>query len=386
MNGGLKIGRWFGIQVSIDVSWLVIATLVSWSFYAIYTDRFPDLTTGEAITFGVGAAILFFVSVLLHELSHSLMARRLGIPVSGITLFIFGGVTTTEQEAESPGQEFAIAVVGPLTSIALGGVCWVLVNMTGGLLSEPVRFGIGYLGWLNLALGVFNMLPGFPLDGGRVLRSILWKATGSLTRSTQGAARGGRILASLLIGFGVFVLFAGNLVGLWYAAIGWFLYQAAAGAGREVMIRHVLSGVTASDLMSPDPVVIPGGISLRDAVDDFFLRYDHSAFPVRDEEDDSTVGILTLRAVRQVPRDQWDVRQVWAAMTRLEDACTVEGDTPMSDVVERLRDQDHERVLVVDGDTVVGIITAADVSRWVRRSNELGLTPSDGRAESQPRP
>lgn len=378
MNGGLRIGRWFGIPISIDVSWLIIATLVSWSFYALFIDRFPDMETTYALVLGIGTAMLFFVSVLLHEISHSLMARRLGVPVSGITLFIFGGVTSTEQEAESPGHEFAIAVVGPLTSIALGGVGWVLVNFTGEILSNAVRFGIGALGWLNVALGVFNMLPGFPLDGGRVLRSILWKASGSLVKATQGAANGGRVLASLLVAFGVFVLFAGNLVGLWYAAIGWFLYQAAAGAGREMMVRHLLSDVRASDLMSPDPVTIPASISLREAVDDFFLRYDHSAFPVEDDEGDA-VGIITLRAVRQVPRDQWEVRQVWAVMTRLEDACTVDPPTPMSDVVERLRDQDHERVLVIDEGTVIGIITAQDVSRWVRRSHELGLETREER-------
>jgi Zn-dependent protease/CBS domain-containing protein len=377
MDGGLKIGRWFGIPVSIDVSWLVIATLVSWSFFALFSNEFPDLEQTPALILGVATAMLFFVSVLLHELSHSLMARRLGIPVSGITLFIFGGVTKTEEEAQSPGEEFAVAIVGPLSSIAIAGICWSLVNLTGGLFPETVRYGLGYLGWLNLALGVFNLLPGFPLDGGRVLRSILWKATGDVTKSTEGAAAGGRILAALLIGLGVFVLFAGNLVGLWYAAIGWFLYQAAAGAGREVAMRQTLSGVAARDLMSPDPVTIPAEISLREAVDEFFLRYDHSAFPVHDEAD-GTVGILTLRAVRQVDRDQWEVRQVWSAMTRVEDACTVEPTRPMSEVVEQLRDTDHERVLVVDDGIVVGIITAQDVARWVRRSQELGLSESRG--------
>jgi Zn-dependent protease/CBS domain-containing protein len=372
MQGGLKLGRWFGIPVSIDVSWLVIATLVSWSFYALFADRFPDLEGSQALMLGIGSAMVFFLSVLLHELSHSVMARSLGIPVSGITLFIFGGVTTTDEEAKTPGHEFAVAIVGPLTSVALGGVCWVLVNMTGDVLPEAIRFGLGYLGWLNVALGVFNMLPGFPLDGGRVLRSILWKATGNMAKSTEGAATGGRVLASLLIGFGVFVLFSGNLVGLWYAAIGWFLYQAASGASREVEMRSALSGVTAADLMSPEPVTVPGSISLRDAVDEYFLRHDHSAFPVHDE-DDGTIGIITLRAVRQVPRDQWEVRQVWSAMTRVEDACTVGPGEAMDEVTKRLRDTDHERVLVVDHDVVVGIITAHDVARWVRRSHELGV-------------
>lgn len=375
-GNGLKIGRWFGIEISIDLSWLVIAFLVAWSFSSIYAEEFPTLTSGTTIALGTFTAVLFFISVLLHEISHSLMARRLGMPVEGITLFIFGGVTKTGNEAKSAGEEFAVAIVGPLTSLAIAAVLWVLVNLTGDVVPETLRFGLGYLGWLNLALAVFNLLPGFPLDGGRVLRSILWKTTGSLAKATKGATTGGKVLASILMGLGFFILFGGNLGGLWYAAIGWFLFQAASGAGQEMIIRQILRGVTAGDLMSPDPVTIPAATTLHDAVDEFFLRFDHSAFPV-ESSDGRSAGIITLRAVRQVPRDEWDLRQVWAAMTRLDDACAVPPSMAMDDVLQRLRDIDHERVLVVDDGKVVGIITPRDVSRWIRRSQELGTVELD---------
>jgi len=373
-GNGIRIGKWFGIEISIDGSWLVIAFLVAWSFSSIYSTEFTELTGGTAIALGTLTAALFFVSVLLHEISHSLMARRLGMPVHGITLFIFGGVTKTGQEAKTARDEFWVAIVGPLTSVAIAGVLWAVVNLTGEVLPEPVSFGLGYLGWLNLALGVFNMLPGFPLDGGRVLRAAIWRSTGSFGKATRGATTGGKILASILIGLGLFVLFGGNLGGLWYAAIGWFLYQAASGAGQEVLIRQILRDVRAGELMSPDPVTIPAGTTLREAVDEYFLRFDHSAFPVHDEG--KSTGILTLHAVRQVPRDDWEIRQVWSAMTPLKDACTVSPNLGMDSVLEKLRDEDHERVLVVDDGNVAGIITPRDVSRWIRRSQELGTVDS----------
>lgn len=372
-GGRFSLGRWLGIEVTIDASWLVIAFLIGWSFYLLYLQQFPDLSGAAAVTLGVGTAVLFFVSVLLHELSHSVMARRLGMPVEGITLFIFGGVTRTGGEAETAGDEFAIAVVGPLSSFALAGVFWGLVNLTGGLFPPEVQFGLGYLGWLNLALGVFNLLPGFPLDGGRVLRSAVWRATGSLERATRIATVGGRLVGSTLIAIGlVVVLFAGDLGGLWYAAIGWFLNQAATAQGQQAVVRRLFEGMVARDVMSPRLVTIAENTTLQQAVDDYFLRHDHAAFPVNDTDGD-TLGILTLRSVRQVPRDEWPVRQAWAVMTRLADACAVDADTPMDEALKLLTETEDQRVLVTEDGRVVGIITPRDVARWVQRSEELGL-------------
>jgi Zn-dependent protease/predicted transcriptional regulator len=372
-TGRISLGRWLGIDVTIDGSWFIIAFLLAWSFSFFYESTFPELERAWAILLGTAAAVLFFVSVLLHELSHSVMARRVGIPVEGITLFIFGGVTRTTEEAKSAGHEFAIAIVGPLASLGLAAVFWALVNLTGNALPVTVRYGLGHLGWLNLALGVFNMLPGYPLDGGRVLRSILWRATGDVDRATRAAVTGGKVVASVLVAIGLITVATGNLGGLWYAAIGWFLYQAAAASGQQVVVRRVFEGLVASDVMAPRLVTLSDSTTLQEAVDDYFLRYDHAAFPVNDRAGE-TIGLLTLRAARQVPRDAWNVRQVWSAMTRLEDACTVDADTPMEEVLRRLTESEDQRVLVVDGARVVGIITPRDVARWVQRTEELGLS------------
>ncbi|MGH8874602.1 MAG: site-2 protease family protein [Acidimicrobiia bacterium] len=370
----MRLGSVFGIEIRVDSSWVVIALLFAYSFYSFYASQFPGITGGTALVLGAATAVLFFASVLLHELAHSVMARRLGIPVSGITLFLFGGVTQTKLEAEEPGDEFAIAIVGPLTSLAIAGLFWLVVNGGAGILPTPVRGGLGYLGWLNLLLGIFNMVPGFPLDGGRVLRSLVWKATGSLSRATRVAGSSGQVVGAIMIGIGVLQTFRGNLGGLWTAAIGWFLFQAATGASQEVVIRSLLRNVAADDLMTPNPVTVPSSISIAAAVDDFFLRYDHSAFPVMD--DDQTTGLITLRSVRQIERDQWERRQVWSAMTPLAETCTVPPHLAMDKVMEKLRDDQTERVLVVSEGLVVGIITPRDVARWLRRSEELGLARS----------
>jgi Zn-dependent protease len=365
----------FGIEVRIDPSWLVIAFLFGWSFYAQFGLEFPALEAGTKFALAVGSVVVFFGSVLLHELSHSVVARWLGITVEGITLFLFGGVTKTKMEARQPRDEFLIAIVGPVTSLVLAGMLWVTANSVGSLLPEPVQYALGFLAWLNLVLGLFNLLPGFPLDGGRVLRSILWRATGSLSRATRGAARGGKAIAAIMIGFGLIMVFQGNLGGLWLAAIGWFLFMAAAASDQDVMVRLLLKDVKARDLMSPDLVTIQSDATIREAVDGFFLRYDHSAFPVVGRE---KTGLLTLRAIRQIPRDQWEIRQVWTATTSLDETCTAGLDTSMDEVMKQLREREQDRVLILDDGDVFGIITSRDIARWVRRSEELGLAQKSG--------
>lgn len=366
----IRIGRLLGIEVSIDPSWLVIVFLFGWSFYAQFEMAFPDSPTAPLVLAAAVTAIVFFGSVLLHEISHSLMAERLGVPVEGITLFLFGGVSKMKMEAPRPRDEFLIAIVGPLTSLAVAAVMWGVVAVARDALPPLVLQAVGSIGWLNLALGVFNLLPGFPLDGGRVLRSLLWARTRSQTRATTSAARVGTFIAMGLIALGLFFVFAGDPGGLWMAAIGWFLMQAAAQEARAVVVRSALEDVTAADLMSPDLVSIPFESSIAEAVDDFFLRYDHSAFPVVSED---RSGLLTLRAVRQIPRDYWDVRQVWSAMTDIADLATVAPNAPMTEVLAQLREDAESRVLVVEDGRIVGIITPRDVARWVRRVGELGF-------------
>lgn len=366
----ISVGRFFGVELRIDASWLFIALLFGWSFYLQFEAQFEDLDPMANVILSTGSVFVFFASVLAHELSHAVMARRLGIPVEDITLFLFGGVTKTRMEANRPRDEFLIAVVGPLTSFGTAGLLWLGLQWLSDVVPAPIHFALGYIAWLNLFLGIFNLAPGMPLDGGRVLRSILWKTSGSLTAATRKAATSGKVVASVLIGLGIFVVFAGDLSGLWMAAIGWFLFQAASATGYDAVLRQVLRDVKASDLMSPNLVTIPSDVTIREAVEDYFLRFDHAAFPIVDLD---RPALLTIKAVRQIPRDEWDVRHAWSGAASIDETCTVTADTTMDVVMERLREKGQERVLVVDGDFILGIITPSDIMRWVRRSQELGL-------------
>lgn len=368
-----RIGRIGGIEIKIDPSWSFIAILVAYSFYVMMSFEFADLSTASQIGLAVGMAFVFFLSVLIHELAHSFMAQARGVEVQGITLFLFGGATEADLETENPKDELVISVVGPLASLVLAALLWGVSVLTS---PGPVGFAAGWLGWINLALAVFNLVPGFPLDGGRVLRSLVWGATGDLVRATRIAARAGQIVGYVIIAIGVLqVLLLGNLIGgLWLVAIGWFLSQSAQASFMQMQMRRVLADVPAARIMTQDLKEIPGDISLQQAVDDYFMRHDYSAFPVRQGEDVN--AILTLSAVRQVPRDDWGVRRVADVSEPLSDACTVDRSEPMDEVLEKLTGNEHHRVIVKERASIVGIITPRDLTRWLERSQDLGLTPS----------
>jgi Zn-dependent protease len=238
--------------------------------------------------------VLFFGSVLIHEMAHALVSQARGIRVLDITLFLFGGATRARVESRGPGDEFLIAVVGPLTSGILAALFGIVAGLGRDVLSRPLVGTLGYLAWVNLLLAGFNLVPGFPLDGGRLLRSAIWKATGSLRRATQIASGAGQAVGWLLVAGGVAYLLAGNLAGgIWFAFIGWFLVQAARSSYQELQLRHMLRGVEAHDVMAGNLLRIPPDLTLQDAVDDYFMRYDHGAFPV--DEQARTIGLLTLR-------------------------------------------------------------------------------------------
>src|SRR5262249_18783283 len=254
MQGSIHLGRIAGISIDINYSWLIILVLLTFS---LATTWFPQSITGaSALTYwilGLIAALLLFASVLAHELAHSFVARARGLSVKSITLFIFGGVSNIEQEPQDPGVEFQVAFVGPLTSLVIGAVAWVLALATRGV-SAPATAVLGYLGISNLLLGAFNLIPGFPLDGGRVLRSILWGITHNMRTATEWASRVGQIVAFLFIFFGILEFFGGNVLGgIWIGFTGWFLLSAAQTANQQVMLETMLRGVTVGDLMSPPP-------------------------------------------------------------------------------------------------------------------------------------
>jgi Zn-dependent protease/CBS domain-containing protein len=361
-----RVGRIAGIEVRVDSSWVVIALLITYSMYLRLSVLYPELSDGRAVGLAIVSAVLFFGSVLVHELAHAVVSQARGIRVQDITLFLFGGATRAKVDSRGPGDEFLIAVVGPLTSGLLAGLFGIVAGWGREVLSRPLAGTFGYLAWINLLLAAFNLVPGFPLDGGRLLRSAIWKATGSLGRATRIASVAGQAVGWLLVAGGVAWLLAGDLAGgIWFAFIGWFLVQAARSSYQDLQLQQLLRGVEAEDVMAADLRRIPPELSLQDAVDDYFMRYDHGAFPV--DEQGRTIGLLTLRGVRRVPREQWPTRRVREAMVPLGDQVVVAPDARMDGVVGKLQDGEANRVLVVDDGEVVGIITPSDLTRWLRR-------------------
>jgi Zn-dependent protease/predicted transcriptional regulator len=365
-----RVGRIAGIEVRIDSSWAVIALLITYSMYLRASILYGSLSSAGAVGIAILAAVLFFGSVLVHELAHALVSQARGIRVQDITLFLFGGATRARVESRGPGDEFLIALVGPLTSGLLAALFGIVAGLGRDVLSTPLAGTLGYLAWTNLLLAGFNLVPGFPLDGGRLLRSAIWRATGSLSRATRVASVAGQGVGWLLVAGGVASLLGGNLAGgIWFAFIGWFLVQAARSSYEELQLRELLRGVEAEDVMAGNLRRIPPELSLQDAVDDYFMRYDHGAFPV--DEQGRTIGLLTLRGVRRVPREQWSTRRVRDHMVPVGDQVVVAPEARMDQVMGKLEDGEAGRVLVVQDGEVVGIITPSDLTRWLRRWRAL---------------
>ena len=390
MPGSFRIGRIAGIDIEVNVSWLVILVLLTFSLaVSWFPATVPRQSTLIYWVLGFIAALLLFVSVLLHELAHSLVARARGVPVKRITLFIFGGVSDLEQEPQSPGVEFQIAIVGPLTSLAIGAVTLVAGNLIGP--NAPlVAAVLRYLGVTNLLLGVFNLIPGFPLDGGRVLRAIIWRVTGSLRRATRAATLVGQVIAYLFIVAGVFLFFNGDFInGLWFGFIGWFLLQAAQAANSQVMLESVFKGVTVGQLMSPPPLTAPANISLQQLVDGYLLPHGARTIPVVRSDEGQLAGLVTLADIRRVPREQWPQTLVGQAMVPLERLHTVRPQQNLNDVLPLMTGRDVNQLLVVDDvGQLVGILSRDAILRYVEIRRGLGLDQpaSSSSVPSEPPP
>jgi Zn-dependent protease len=367
-----RIGSIFGFEIRVDLSWFIILFLIIWSFSAgAFPAALPGLEPATYLIMGVSGALLFFVSLLAHELSHSVVAKSKGIEVEGITLFVFGGVARTKSEATSPGDEFQIAGIGPLASIVIAALLYGAARLWTGTDGIPeVAVVLDYLAFLNLILAVFNLLPGFPLDGGRVFRSIVWKVTGSLDRATKVATTGGRWLGWLLIGWGILQVFQGfTMPGLWMVFIGWFLRNAAESSYQQHRIRDVLAGVRADQTMSPSPQTVPADATLQRMMDEVFMRSRYVAFPVVDGNE--TIGLVTLHQLREVPREQWPSITVRDTMLPLDPSLIVGPGENMMVVMDRLRSSPARRVVVMHDGRLIGIITARDVTHWLERARQL---------------
>lgn len=368
---GVRIGRVIGFEIRVDFSWFILFFLILWTFTAaVFPRSAPGLPQHIYPVMGLGGTLIFFVSLLAHELAHSVVARSKGIPVDGITLFLFGGMAHTRMEAESPGDEFQIAAVGPLMSffiaLLLGGIWYLGVNAGW---TPAVTAVLQYLSILNAALAIFNLLPGFPLDGGRLFRAVVWRITGDHLRATRVASGGGRVLGYALVIFGLLSAFTGNVMGgLWMVFIGWFLRNAAISSYQQHVLLSVLAGVRAGRAMTPDPEAVPASASVQELLDEYLMRRRFSAYPVFDG--DRVVGIITLHAIREVPREEWGGRTARDVMVPLSDAVIVRPEDNMVTVLDRLRASPARRVLVMRDGTLAGIITASDIAFWLERARQ----------------
>jgi Zn-dependent protease len=384
MQGSFKVGTVAGIEVRVHYTWLLALFFISWSLAVGYfpsTNRTLSASTDWVL--GVAAALLLFASVLVHELGHSLVATVRGLRVENITLFIFGGVSSIAQEATSARDEFLVAVVGPLISLLLAGVFWVIAQVTPA--ASAVGALAGYLAFTNLLLGLFNIVPGFPLDGGRVLRSIVWALTGDMARATRVASYVGQVFAFLLIAWGVVQVLGGDLFGgLWIAFIGWFLNTGAEGSRQQLAVRSVLDGVPVTTVMDASPAVASPGLSVRDFVMEHALRRGHRALPV--VEDGRLVGIVSVADARHVEQDAWGATPVSAVMTRMP-LKTLPPEADLAAAMELMVENSIHQVPIVHDGTLVGMVSRADVMRYMKLGPTLQPRDAAGaRSRTVPAP
>lgn len=371
--GGIRLGSVFGFEIRVDLSWFVIFFLVFWSLaVGVFPQELPNEPRRTHLIMGLVGSFLFFASLLAHELSHALVSRRKGIPVEGITLFIFGGVARTRREPDSPGDELLIAGVGPVASVALAGLFALAGRAAAAAgLGAPVTSLSSYLAFINLALAIFNLLPGFPLDGGRVFRAIVWSLTRNRAKATRWAVAGGRLLGLALMILGGLQALAGAPVGgLWLVFIGWFLRTLAGSQLQQQVLRDLLQGFVVDDLMSPDPQVVPIDLSIGALVEDHFLSLRFASYPVLDGAD--LVGMVTLEDVKRLPRERWAGTRVGDVMTRLDECAVVARSTSVETALQEIsRPETRGRALVVEAGRLVGILSASDIARWIQRVQEM---------------
>jgi Zn-dependent protease/predicted transcriptional regulator len=376
MNSNVKLGRISGIEIGLHYSWFIIAALIVFSLGEHFRQVNPNWGAGEIWIAALFTAVLFFVTLLLHELAHSLVAQSRGLKVRAITLFALGGVSQIQDDATDAKTEFWVAIAGPIASLIIGFSCLGIALGLGWQRStEPHTAAIGvlvWLGYINIALAFFNMIPGFPLDGGRVLRSLVWAITKNADRSTRIAARVGQVVAFLFILDGIWRYFSGaGFGGLWIAFIGWFLMDAAKASYAEVGTTAALRGMRVYDVMSRDCVIVDRGMSLKDFVDIYLLKTGQRCFAVEDQG--RLVGIITPFDVSNISRDRWDETTVREAMRPLQELHVITPDTPVLDALKLMARNDVNQLPVVANGTLQGMVSRSQLVQLLQVRSVLQL-------------
>jgi Zn-dependent protease/CBS domain-containing protein len=402
---GIKVGRLFGVDFRIDWSWALIFLLLTWNLYAVFSTWHRAWSPLGTLAVAVIASLLFFACIVLHELAHAAVSQAYGTPVRSITLFLFGGVSDIEREPRSATAEFFTAAVGPFTSILLGLLFIFLTPLvtplSGATTAEdgaevlaslsPAATLLAWLGPVNILIGLFNLIPAFPLDGGRMLRAVLWGLTGKLRPATTWAARIGQLIGWLLIAagigmtFGAYIPFFGTgfVGGIWLAFIGWFLYIAATHATTRLALDDALAGLTVGQLMQRETPTVPSDLAVSTLVHDYLIRGADRALPVTD--DGHLLGLVCVSDVRRVPPDDWQATPVSAVMRPADGLSVASPGDRVADAFEKLARRDIDQMPVVDNGFLVGMLRRRDVTRWLELAWHPVSPPGRPAAPSQPR-
>ncbi len=377
MSGAVRVGRVFGIDLKVHFSWVFIFVLVSWTLATSYLpDGYPGWSEKQYWAIGIIGSLLLFACVFVHELSHSLEAIRRGRQAESITLFFLGGVSQMQEEAETAGDEFWVSVVGPLTSLGLAVAFWLVYLIIRGGPSQATAL-VWYLAYVNLAIGLFNLMPALPLDGGRVLRAILWKLTGDQAKATATASRAGTGLGFGLVALGITLVFVTrNIAGVWLALIGWFIQSAATSIREQQVAEQLLSGRLVREAMRTDFPTVDPGATIQRLLDERIVRDFERAYVV--VLGDTFRGLITTTDVRDVAPNARERRWVSEVMIRAEDVVTLPPDAPLEDALELIVQRGFHQLVVVAGHRAVGLVTRGDVLRVIEVSRLLsGQRPDD---------
>ncbi len=370
-RNALRVGRILGIDIKLDYSWFIVFALLIMSLSGQYfPGAFPGWSSGAYWAIGTITALLFFMSVLAHELAHSLSSQASGVPVRDITLFIFGGAAQISEEPKTASGEFWMALVGPLTSLVLAGLAGAVMLFAGARNGYLLAL-TSWLARINLSLALFNLIPGFPLDGGRVFRAIVWAITGNLKLATRVATGLGRLVAYGFIFWGIVQLFGGNWAdGLWIAFIGWFLENAAMASYRRIALHELLAGHTAREVMTSECSIVPRHLTLDVLVDQVILPSGRRCFPV--QEAGELYGLVTVHSIKEVPRGEWKETRVQDVMIARDELKSVTPDEDLNVVFDRMTAEDVNQLAVVDNGQLLGMLARDNLLNFIRLKAELG--------------
>jgi Zn-dependent protease/predicted transcriptional regulator len=376
MQAQVKLGRIFGVQIGLHYSWFFIALLLTFSLGTHFAAAHPEWGSGMIWTLAILTGLLFFAALLVHELSHALVAKARGVPVHSITLFALGGVASIEKEAVDASTEFWMGIVGPITSAVIGGICLTLAWALGWTPLEtpegPLTAMLVWLGYINIVLALFNMIPGFPLDGGRVLRAIVWWISGNANRSTRIAAGVGQFVALAFIAFGILSFFAaGGFGGLWLAFIGWFLWEAARASVAQVEVAEGLRDVRVGDIMARDCSTVGSDMTLQTFTEEHLLRTGQRCFIVTDNG--HIAGLITPHEVKEVPRERWSTTTTAEVMRPLAQLRMIKADAPATEALETMGREDMNQLPVTTNGQLEGVISRGHIVRFLQTRAELHM-------------